>query len=280
MNSIVSMKWVLARMYEPDIVILDCRFALSNSAAGGTAFQEDHIPGAVYFDLEQDLSSPVEPDGRGGRHPLPDINMLAERLRKSGISNESRVVVYDDQGGAMASRLWWLLHYMGHEEVYLMDEGFSAWKAAGFPVTQEEPIRIPASFTPHIQPELLASVEDVQEASTAGSSILVDSREHARYLGQEEPIDHTAGHIPGAINLFWKENLSESGKWKSADGLAERFSNLPKDRQIIVYCGSGVTACPNVLALRTAGFDNVRLYAGSWSDWISYSENPIATGNE
>lgn len=280
MNSIVSMKWVLARMYEPDICIADCRFSLSDPEAGRTAFQQDHIPGAVYFDLERTLSSPVQDQGHGGRHPLPDMNSLAEQLRKAGISNETRIVVYDDQGGAMASRLWWLLRYMGHEEVYLMDEGYSAWKAAGFPVTAEVPVRIPASFTPNIKENLLASLKDVREALERGSSILIDSREHARYLGQEEPIDHTAGHIPGAINFFWKDNLHENGSWKSAELLQERFRHLPKDQEIIVYCGSGVTACPNVLALHTAGFDHVKLYAGSWSDWISYPENPVAAGEE
>ena len=280
MNSIVSMRWVLARMYEPDIFIADCRFSLAEPEAGRTAFQQDHIPGAVYFNLEHSLSSPLQDQGHGGRHPLPDIDSLAQLLRKSGVSNETRIVVYDDQGGAMASRLWWLLRYMGHEEVYLMDEGYSAWKAAGFPVTAEVPVRIPASFTPHIQQNLLASLEEVREASKQGSSLLIDSRERARYLGLEEPIDHTAGHIPGAINLFWKENLESDGRWKSPEALADRFRHLPKDQEIIVYCGSGVTACPNVLALRAAGFDKVKLYAGSWSDWISYPENPVATGKE
>lgn len=281
MKFIVSTKWVLARMYESDVAIVDCRFALGQPESGRQAFTESHIPGAVYFDLEQDLSSPVQASGHGGRHPLPDLEQLTERIRKAGISNETRIVAYDDQGGAMASRFWWLMRYLGHEQVYVMDEGFSAWQAAGFPVSSEVPIQIPASYTPHIQTHLIADIEEVRNASTTGGAVLIDSREYPRYLGEVEPLDKKAGHIPGAVSMFWKENLQEgTTKIKSEDELGSRFNTFDKDQDIIVYCGSGVTACPNVLALQEAGFNRVKLYAGSWSDWISYEENPVATGEE
>lgn len=285
MNFIVSNRWLLARLYEPDLIIADCRFDLAAPQAGRIAYENSRIPGARYFDLEADLSAPVEQ--HGGRHPLPSPDTLAKVFSQKGISLDARVVIYDDQGGAMASRLWWLLNYMGHERVYVLDGGFTAWQQAGFPVEDGEPaVVIPAPFAGHPQPEWLAELAEVQAVSQVAQTgqeegtLLIDSREYKRYIGEEEPIDPVAGHIPGAQHYFWKDNLKEQGLWKSANELAERFRSLPKDRELIVYCGSGVTACPNVLALKEAGYERVRLYAGSWSDWISYPENPIATGEE
>jgi len=282
MKPIVPVKWVLARMYESDLVIVDCRFTLGKPDAGREAYEEEHIPGAVYLDLERDLSAPVEPDGHGGRHPLPDIATLAARLGQVGIGNETRVVAYDDQGGAMASRLWWLLKYLGHEEVYLMDGGFAAWKSAGCPVTADQRVLIPARFAATVQHNLLIEVDEVRESLGTGRFVLVDSREAARYRGEAEPIDRAAGHIPGARNLFWAEGRRPDGTWKSAEEQRERFADagLSQDDEIVVYCGSGVTATPNVLALGEAGFSRVRLYAGSWSDWISYGGNSVAVGEE
>ena len=276
MKNIVSMRWVLARLYEPDLVIADCRFQLGNPDAGREAYEESRIPGAVYFDLEKDLSGPV--GEHGGRHPLPDIEVLADKLGKAGIDETVRVVAYDDQGGAMAARFWWLLRYLGHEKVYVMDQGFTAWKEAGFPVTGDKPpIRVPKKFTPRVREDMLAGVEDVRRAVREGTDVLIDSREGPRYRGEVEPLDKAAGHIPGAINQFWKEGIGDGGAWKSPEEQRARFAGLKPDDRIIVYCGSGVTACPNVLALEEAGFTNVRLYAGSWSDWISYPDHPIAT---
>ncbi|CAM3610577.1 sulfurtransferase [Marinicrinis lubricantis] len=278
MKHIVSMKWLLARLYEPDLVIADCRFQLGQPDAGRTAFEQGHISGAVYFDLEQDLSAPV--GVHGGRHPLPDPDKLGAVLSKAGIDRTVTVIAYDDQGGAMASRLWWLLRYMGHERVYVMDQGFSHWQQAGFPVSTDNPIRVPRRFVPELQPDMLATVENVRQAIQEGSAQLVDSREPARFEGREEPIDRVAGHIPGARNKFWKELLDDDLRMKKPELLQEHFQDVPKDQPVIVYCGSGVTACPNVLALSEAGYDNVKLYAGSWSDWISYEGNPVATGED
>ncbi|MCF2719605.1 sulfurtransferase [Paenibacillus sp. UKAQ_18] len=282
MKSIVSKRWLLARLYEPDMIIADCRSLLGQAGAGRTQFNEDHIPGAVHFDLEEDLTAPL--GEHGGRHPLPDVDTLAARLSRVGINASSRIVAYDDQGGMMASRFWWLLRYLGHEQVYVLEEGYSAWKEAKFPVTSDQPIRIPSTFTPNVQPQMLTSMQEVQSVSKDSlpdaSYILIDSRERPRYLGLEEPIDQAAGHIPGAVNFFWKEVLDEQGSFKNAEQLQQHFADLDPNAEIIVYCGSGVSACPNVLALNEAGFSKVRLYPGSWSDWISYEENPVATGEE
>lgn len=278
MNNIVTMKWLLARLYEPDLVIVDCRFALGKPESGRATYEESHIPRAVYLDLEKDLSSPITE--HGGRHPLPDLDRLAQRLGQSGIQSSSRVVIYDDQGGAMASRLWWLLKYTGHEQAYVLDEGFTAWKNASYPVTDEQPVVIPVTYGINLKPDKLVRVDQVRKASQQGSKTLIDSREPRRYAGLEEPMDTKAGHIPGAVNYFWKGVLDDSGHWKDAEAIREHFSDIPQDAEIIVYCGSGVTACPNVLALEEAGYGNVKLYAGSWSDWISYEENPVATGTE
>lgn len=279
MRNIVSMKWLLARLYESDLVIADCRFQLGNPEAGRSAYEQGYIPGAVYFDLEKDLSAPV--GEHGGRHPLPDKGELAVKLGKAGIDKSVRVVAYDDQGGAMASRFWWLLRYLGHEQVYVMDQGFTAWKQAGYPVTDAAPpIRVPKTFVPRLQEEMAVGVDEVRLAIREGSDILIDSREAPRYRGEVEPIDRVAGHIPTAKNRFWKDALGANGSWKSADEQRARFADFQPDDRVIVYCGSGVTACPNVLALEEAGFKHVRLYAGSWSDWISYSENPIAKDEE
>ena len=205
---------------------------------------------------------------------------LAGRLSRVGIGNDSRVVAYDDQGGAMASRLWWLLRYLGHENVFVLAEGFSAWKKDGYPVNADQKVLIPATFLATVQHSMLVEMEEVQESLGSEERVLVDSREAPRYRGEVEPLDKKAGHIPGARNKFWKGVLQENGSFKSPEALAEHFADLPRDKELVVYCGSGVTATPNVLALSEAGFEKVKLYAGSWSDWISYEGNPTAVGEE
>lgn len=295
MQNIVSMKWLLARLYEPDMVIVDCRFWLNDKSAGAEAYEAEHISGAVYLDLEKDLSAPVT--AHGGRHPLPDVEQLARTLGKAGINQNSRVVIYDDNKGINAARLWWMLHYVGHQQVYVLNEGFTTWKNAKFPVTSDQPVVIPTTFVAHVQPDMLADVEEVRQVSqgyrraddTASAQsqdntslpVLIDSRENKRYLGLEEPIDPKAGHIPGAVNYFWLNTRhDEEDRYDDVDRLEKHFAGLDKEQSIIVYCGSGVSACPNVLALNEAGYKNVKLYSGSWSDWISYEEHPVATGEE
>ncbi|SFB49868.1 thiosulfate/3-mercaptopyruvate sulfurtransferase [Cohnella sp. OV330] len=284
---VIAAEELAARLGEPGLVVTDCRFVLGQSDAGRTAYDEAHIPGAVYLDLERDLSAPV--GAHGGRHPLPALDALAAALGRAGIGAGTEVVAYDDQGGAMASRLWWLLRYAGHDAVRVLDGGFAGWRRAGYAVTAEPPSVAPATFVPSPRPELLVDARRVREVvgakaagagDTAALVTLIDSRDGARYRGEVEPIDRKAGHIPGAINRPFGEGRDAEGKWKSAAAQRERFADLPQDGEVIVYCGSGVTATPNVMALLEAGFTDVKLYAGSWSDWISYEENPVALGEE
>lgn len=279
MRHIVSMEWLAEHYEDRDVVVVDCRFALGKPLSGREDYAKDHIPGAFYLDLERDLSGPVQE--HGGRHPLPDLGALSLKLGELGIDSSKTIVAYDDQGGAMASRLWWLVRFLNHERVFVLDGGYSQWKAAGYPVTSAEtPSAKPALFSPKVQRQMLISIQELKEKLGAPNVTVIDSREPKRYLGLEEPIDKVAGHIPGAENYFWKEVLDLNGRWKTPDTLQERFADVHSNDEVIVYCGSGVTACPNVLALVEAGYSKVRLYAGSWSDWISYEENPIATGEE
>ncbi|MBS4199451.1 sulfurtransferase [Bacillus sp. FJAT-49732] len=254
-----------------NVRIVDCRFALTDPTHGKSAYYENHIPGAVFFDLEKDLSSHVSK--HGGRHPLPSVSIFIKKLGEAGITQETTVVAYDDGEGAFAGRFWWLLSYLGHKDVYVLDGGYKAWKEADYEVTDTIPTYDYSEFVPFIKDEMLASYEHVKK----GEGLLVDSRARERYLGLIEPLDARAGHIPGAINIEWTDGF-ENGLWKDLEAQKERFSNLDKTEEIIVYCGSGVTATPNILALKASGFKNVKLYAGSYSDWVSYDENPVETG--
>lgn len=259
-------------------VVADCRFWLIEPERGQVAYQEGHLPGAVYFDLDRDLSSPRAM--HGGRHPLPEPEALAQKLSASGIDRSTTVVAYDDQGGAMASRLWWLLQYVGHEgHVYVMDGGYRTWVNAGHPVTTEVPERPSCSYEPQVRPGLVLYVDDIRQRVGRPGVVMIDSREPDRYAGSIEPIDAKVGHIPGAINQFWRNCLDEGGHWRPVQAQREQWEPIVRGvEEIIVYCGSGVTACLNLLSLWQAGFKHAKLYAGSWSDWSSYEDNPVATG--
>jgi len=283
-GSIVSMDWVQTHLGEPDVVLVDCRFIMGGAAPdlGGQQYEAGHLPGAFYLDLDRDLSSSV--GEHGGRHPLPHLDALAAKFSSISIDSSKHVIAYDDQGGMMASRLWWLLHYTGHAGgASVMDGGFMAWTDRGYPTTTEMPeATSSAAYIPQIDNRSVIHYDELRQEMTKSGILLIDSREAPRYRGEVEPIDAVAGHIPGALNAFWKESLDEQGLWRSAEEQKTRFAKLGADQaeSIIVYCGSGVSACPNVIALQEAGYNNVRLYAGSWSDWISYKENQIATGEE
>lgn len=278
MLNTVSAEWLRERLNHKEIVIADCRFVLGHPVAGKEAYDIGHLPGAVYFDLERDLSDTI--GIHGGRHPLPNAIQLAEKLGDAGIDRTKIVVAYDDQGGAMASRLWWILKYYGHARVYVLDGGFTRWNNLGYEVTPEIPPSNGNTFLPQLQEGWLLNAEEVRQRLRQKDTILVDSREEKRYLGLEEPIDKVGGHIPGAENYFWRNGFTAEGALKEPEQLKEIFKGLDASKEIVVYCGSGVTACPNILALTEAGFHNVKLYGGSWSDWITYPGNPIATGQE
>lgn len=273
------MSWLLAQRHDPQVRVLDCRYALSDPLLGRLAYLQGHVPGAVYADLETDLSGPVQPGGVGGRHPLPQPEVLAAWLGEAGIGNDCAVVCYDDPStgqGFYAARAWWLLRWLGHRQVAVLDGGWPAYLAAGGEPSMAEPQPVAATFVPQVQSGFVASADEV---AGRGAARLIDSRAPARYRGDTEPLDLKAGHIPGAINRPWNEALGEDGTYRSA---TEQAARLDMTGPAITYCGSGVSAAPNVLALELAGVplgpDN-RLYAGSWSDWVSDDARPVATGD-
>ncbi|MDY6902294.1 MAG: sulfurtransferase [Cyanobacteriota bacterium] len=266
---IVSNKWLFENLNHPDIVIFDCRFSLANPQLGKQQYQASHIPGSYHLDLNKDLSSTVEK--HGGRHPLPDVDEFADKLSAMGVnSGKTLVIAYDDSRFAFASRLWWLLRYLGHEQVAVLDGGFNGWVASNYPVTDNIPSKGNGKFTPHLQAHMIVDREAVKNHKDLPQTALIDSRESDRYKGIKEPIDKIAGHIPGAINYPWKEVTDSDGYLLPQQQQCNRWSELENNQEIMVYCGSGVTACVNLLSLELAGIHSAKLYPGSWSDWISY----------
>ena len=268
MSSSVSAAWLFEHLEDSNLAIADCRFSLLEPEFGQQQYQKSHIPSAYYLDLNRDLSSPV--GKHGGRHPLPNPDELAAKLSAMGINSQTLVVAYDDSRFAFAARLWWLLRYMGHDHVAVLDGGFQAWVKAGYPVTDVVPQPRRGEFVPHLQPLQVVDIEVVRARKDLPEVALVDSREGDRYRGIREPIDPIAGHIPGAINYPWQEVTDAQGYLKTASEQRDRWEELEPADEILVYCGSGVTACVNLLSLELAGIDTGKLYAGSWSDWCSY----------
>lgn len=269
-KNIVSVDWLYDKLEDENVIPVDCRFYLQNKDQGQEDYHDAHIPGARYADLEKNLSGPVR--DRGGRHPLPDLDQFVNFLESMGIDETKTVVAYDAQNTAMASRLWWMLKYLGHDKVYVLDGGFQAWEKKKYPLTEKLPDVENTTFKPDVQQDMVADLDEVRQASTNDETILIDARDEARYLGKTEPIDPKPGHIPSAHNFFFMDNI-EQGKWKSKDELKERFGKHT-DHPVINYCGSGVTACVNILALDEIGKPS-KLYVGSWSDWSSYNEHAI-----
>ncbi|AFY53127.1 rhodanese-related sulfurtransferase [Rivularia sp. PCC 7116] len=270
-SSIVSNQWLFENLNHPDIAIFDCRFSLANPQEGKQQYETSHIPGAYYLDLNQDLSSKVQQ--HGGRHPLPDIEEFSDKLSAMGVNyEETFVIAYDDSRFAFASRLWWLLRYLGHKQVAVLDGGFNGWLASEFPVTDILPTSCKGAFIPQPQTQMIVDRETVKNSKDSSHTALIDSRDNERYQGLREPIDKIAGHIPGAMNYPWKEVTDSNGYLLPREQQSQRWEKLENDREIIVYCGSGVTACVNLLSLDLAGINTGKLYPGSWSDWISYYE--------
>ncbi|WP_017651250.1 sulfurtransferase [Fortiea contorta] len=266
---VVSQLWLLEHLNDPQVVIVDCRFSLADPQLGQQQYQASHIPGSYYLDLNQDLSSSVRE--HGGRHPLPNPTDLAQKLAAIGINfQETLVVAYDDSRLAFAARFWWLLRYLGHEQVVVLDGGFAGWQKAGYPLTSAIPQPRPTTFIPAINTEMLIAFAGVKNLKDLPEVVLVDSRESDRYRGEREPIDKIAGHIPGAVNYPWLEVTNSAGYLLPESAQRLRWQNLATASEILVYCGSGVTACVNLLSLEIADIHHAKLYPGSWSDWISY----------
>ncbi|MGE3706201.1 MAG: sulfurtransferase [Vicinamibacterales bacterium] len=267
---------------DPAVAIVDCRFRLDDPSWGEDQYAAAHVPGAAYAHLDRDLSS--TPTGRNGRHPLPSPEVLAATLGRLGIGSGTQVVAYDQDNGAWASRLWWLLRWMGHDLAAVLDGGFAAWQREARP-TRPGLERAPArTFTPRLRPERLAGLGFVEQvvAGTARAT-LVDARAPERYRGEIEPIDRVGGHVPGALNHAFRLNVDEAGRFLPREVLRSQFernlAGADPAAPLVVYCGSGVTACQNLLALEHAGIAGARLYPGSWSEWSSAPERPVATGD-
>ncbi len=271
-----DLKGLLASATPP--LLLDCSFELTQPGKGREAYLAGHIPGARYVHLDDDLAA--APSGTNGRHPLPDAEALAQRLRVLGLSQGQQVIAYDASGGAWAARAWWLLRWLGHEAVAVLDGGLPAWVEAGGALEAGEAgPTIVGDFAPRAPlvggtmeaDEVLANIE-------SRAAQVLDARDPSRFRGDPNPIDPVAGHIPGAKNRFFRDNLDASGRFRPANALRSEFTALLGEAHAILQCGSGVTACHNALAMEIAGLPGARLYPGSWSEWIADPSRPVATG--
>ncbi len=266
------------RIHDPDWVVFDCRFDLADADFGREAYLSAHIPGASFLDLEGDLSGPKT--GRNGRHPLPDPARLAARLEECGVGNHTQIVAYDDASGMFAARLWWLLRWLGHNRVAVLDGGLQAWIRAAQALDDEIPEPRAATYTlslraGHVDADFVAAHLGKPDM------VLIDARSPDRFRGENEMLDPVGGHIPGAINRFFRDNLDADGYFKQASVLREEFGVLLQGhptRQVVHQCGSGVTACVNILAMEAAGFPGSMLYPGSWSEWCADPRRPVARG--
>jgi thiosulfate/3-mercaptopyruvate sulfurtransferase len=261
------------------VLVFDCRFDLADPAAGEAAFAAGHIPGAQYLHLDRDLSGAKT--GKNGRHPLPDRQALVNALAARGLDEAQQVVAYDAQGGMYAARLWWLLRWLGHDSVAVLDGGLDAWTAAGFALSKDVAQAKAGNFKAGAPLQVTVDVQAVVRNLSTHELTVVDARAADRYRGENETIDPVGGHIPGAVNRFYKDNLTADGRFKSAHTLREDFTALLPNttpEHVVLQCGSGVTACHNALAMEVAGLHGAALYGGSWSEWCSDPSRPVATG--
>jgi len=277
-TTVVSPDQLEQHLHDPQWVLFDCRFALTRTESGREAYAKAHIPGARYAHLNEDLSAAVTPTS--GRHPLPDPQVLADKLGRWGVDKDKQVVAYDDSFGSMAVRLWWLLRWLGHEAVALLDGGFPAWQRQGRELSAEIPVLAPARFHAAPDDSLWIDSRGVVQA-LAQKRVIIDARAEERFSGFVEPLDKVAGHIPGSLNSPFEDNLDMRGNFLGAEELRALYQALlgtALPREVIHMCGSGVTACHNLLAMEIAGLPGGRLYAGSWSEWITDPSRPVVKG--
>jgi thiosulfate/3-mercaptopyruvate sulfurtransferase len=278
-STLVSCEALAAHLDASDWRIVDCRHRLSDTLYGERAYAEGRLPGAVFMRLDRDLSGPMT--GKNGRHPLPDPEILAVRLAAAGVSERTQVVVYDDDSGMSAARLWWMLRWLGHDRVAVLDGGIGAWIGEGRPLTVEPPVLRAAKFEARPRDWVVTAqqVRDELDKLETNESCLIDARAPDRFRGENEGMDPVGGHIPGARNRFFRDNLDASGKFLPAAELRRQFLDVlagADPGRAVMYCGSGVTACHNLLALELAGLPGARLYAGSWSEWCADPGRPVA----
>lgn len=280
-ETIISARELNQNLNRDDIAIVDCRFDLFNPDTGCAEYKAEHIPGAVYAHLDKDLSSPPTPVS--SRHPLPDWNEFQQKLGSWGIDRGTQVVVYDHSHGGFAGRLWWMLRVLGHNAVAVLNGGWSAWTRAGYEVETGVTNNSQKTFDGKFISDWIVNARRILENLEKPQLLLIDSRDPARYRGDEEPIDAKAGHIPGALNHSFEKNLTKTGEFLPVDQLKQQFAELIGEKlleDVVVYCGSGVSACQNLLALEHAGFSGAKLYPGSWSEWSRNPELPFNTGDQ
>jgi thiosulfate/3-mercaptopyruvate sulfurtransferase len=274
---LVSPEELAGHLDDPNWVVFDTRHDLGDVEKGRRAYAAGHVPGAYFMHLDEDLSSPKT--GKNGRHPLPGLAEFADRMNASGVAPRTQVVIYDDAGGSLAARLWWMLRWLGHDRVALLDGGFPAWQKEGRPVSQEVPAPRKGNFVPKPHLGWTVDASFLERFHDDAAVRLLDARAAERFAGTQEPIDPVAGHIPGAINRFWKDNLAPEGRFKPVEMLRKEFDILlagAAPSQSVNMCGSGVTACHNIFAMELAGLPGARLYPGSWSEWCADSTRPMA----
>ncbi len=267
----IDVETLADRLANPNWAIIDCRFDLTNPAAGEEAYHSGHIPGAVYAHLERDLSAPMGPGGVGGRHPLPTTEQIVDVFSRLGIGPRTQVVAYDETSGHYAARLWWMLRFMGHETAAVLDGGWPAWVEAGMPIEAGNVVPTRHPFVGAPRWDRVATMDEA-----AGAALLVDGRAPERYRGEIEPIDPIPGHIPGAVNRPYAANWRADGSWRPQQELLGDFLELlgpAAAEEAVFYCGSGVSACVNLLAMVRAGLPEGRLYVGSWSEWSRRHES-------
>lgn len=278
-STVISPADLAAHLADNNWLIVDCRFDLAQPDAGEIAYRAGHIPNAVYAHLDRDLAAPITPST--GRHPLPTPQQFAATLSAWGVNNDTQVIACDADSGMYAARLWWMLRWVGHRKVAVLEGGLKAWLAAGLPLTQEIPRRAPTRFEARADRNAWLDAAEVAERVQRNDWRLLDARAPERFAGEVEPIDPVAGHVPGAGNHPFALNLAPDGRFLSAPELQARFGKSQAgiaDDHTIAMCGSGVTACHLLLALEIAGKPGAKLYAGSWSEWIRDASRPIAKG--
>ena len=269
-QTLIDCKTLASHLQQDDWRVMDCRFDLMAPEAGRQAYAEGHIPGALYAHLNEDLSAPVT--STSGRHPLPAKAAFARCIAGWGITPQTQVVVYDNQRGAIASRLWWMLRWLGHDRVALLDGGLQTWLEQSLPMSQVSYDYAKATESAYTETHSFYTLHDVEKKLLNNEILLLDARDSARFRGEVEPIDRVAGHIPGAVNLPFSGNLDSSGKFLTVDCLRDRFHktlNKFSPTEVVHMCGSGVTACHNLIAMEIAGLHGSRLFPGSWSEWIT-----------
>lgn len=280
-SPLINSAQLAAGLVRDDVCVIDCRFDLFAPDAGRNAWLEAHIPGAVYADLDKDLAGAVS--GSSGRHPLPDTRQIETFLGNCGVDNDTDVVVYDAGNGSIAARAWWMMHWLGHGRTRVLDGGLKSWTDGGNPTESGIELRPAARFVARPRDDMVVTTAElVAGRFPAGGLKLFDARDAIRFSGEAEPIDRVAGHIPGAVNLPFSGNLADDGRFRPPAELAQRLeeAHVPSDGQRwAVMCGSGVTACHLALAAVQAGLDMPALYVGSWSEWISDPDRPVATGD-